>query len=61
MDDAPAPNPPPRAVEAIREPEKRKPLASLGHDYKGFVSGVFSGVAKLTGKFFPRTPRQESS
>lgn len=24
--------------------------SSAGHDYKGFVAGVFSGVAKLTGK-----------
>ncbi|KAK0387267.1 hypothetical protein NLU13_5580 [Sarocladium strictum] len=49
MDDAPAPAPPPPELpEKIAEPEKRKPLASLSHDYKGFVSGVFSGVAKLT-------------
>ena len=27
-----------------------EPKSSAGHDYKGFVAGVFSGVAKLTGK-----------
>lgn len=28
---------------------KAKTATSLGHDYKGFVAGVGSGVAKLTG------------
>lgn len=35
-------------AEKVPEPE-RKPLGALSHDYKGFVAGVFSGVAKLTG------------
>lgn len=35
------------AISAIPEPTKK---STVGHDYKGFVAGVFSGVAKLTGK-----------
>lgn len=31
-----------------REPEPTK-TPKAGHDYKGFVAGVFSGMAKLTG------------
>lgn len=51
MDD---PAPPPKGVIKIAEPEdKRKPLGALSHDYKGFVAGVFSGIAKLTGERVP--------
>ncbi len=37
------------AVQVLDEPGKKK--SAKGHDYKGFVAGVFSGVAKLTGRF----------
>jgi hypothetical protein len=33
---------------AVLDPPSKK--ASSAHDYKGFVAGVFSGVAKLTGE-----------
>jgi hypothetical protein len=38
--------------QKIPDPDK-KPLSALSHDYKGFVSGVFSGIAKLTGELSP--------
>lgn len=38
------------AVSKIPEPAKK---STVGHDYKGFVAGVFSGIAKLTGKSSP--------
>lgn len=30
---------------------EKKPATSARRDYKGFVAGVFSGIAKLTGMF----------
>lgn len=33
------------AISSVPEPAKK---TNVGHDYKGFVAGVFSGVAKLT-------------
>lgn len=50
--------PAPVAVqEVIAEPGTVKQRKStLAHDYKGFIAGVFSGVAKLTGTFFPMRP-----
>lgn len=32
------------------EEKKKKSATSAKRDYKGFVAGVFSGIAKLTGK-----------
>lgn len=32
--------------------EEKKPATSARRDYKGFVAGVFSGIAKLTGMLF---------
>ena len=29
-------------------------------NYKGFVAGVFSGIAKLTGPWFPRTTMRQT-
>lgn len=31
---------------------EKKPATSARRDYKGFVAGVFSGIAKLTGMLF---------
>lgn len=39
-------------VAVLDQPSKK---ASSAHDYKGFVAGVFSGVAKLTGEETIRT------
>lgn len=38
----------PVAAVSIRD-STSKPKTGGGHDYKGFVAGVFSGIAKLTG------------
>lgn len=32
--------------------QETKPATSARRDYKGFVAGVFSGIAKLTGMLF---------
>lgn len=37
---------PPVAVQ-----QNQKPATSAKRDYKGFVAGVFSGIAKLSGMF----------
>lgn len=51
---APAPAPSaPSDAEAREKPDRaqeRPVAASSKRDYKGFVAGVFSGIAKLTGK-----------
>jgi len=55
---APAPSAPSDA-EAREKPDRaqeRPVAASSKRDYKGFVAGVFSGIAKLTGKRKPPPP-----
>ena len=51
--------PPKMSVADVRhnppEPTTKKKV-SLAHDYKGFVAGVGSGIAKLSGIFFPGLP-----
>jgi solute carrier family 25 carnitine/acylcarnitine transporter 20/29 len=32
--------------------QQQKPATSARRDYKGFVAGVFSGIAKLSGMFY---------
>jgi hypothetical protein len=39
---------------ASQSPPSTKAKASSKRDYKGFVAGVFSGIAKLTGEFSQR-------
>ena len=42
----------PASVVVQHEQKKKKSATSASkRDYKGFVAGVFSGIAKLTGKF----------
>lgn len=37
--------------EKVTSDQTQKPaMSGGGHDYKGFVAGVFSGIAKLSGK-----------
>lgn len=36
---------------AVQQNQNQKPATSAKRDYKGFVAGVFSGIAKLTGMF----------
>lgn len=42
---------PPVAVQQNQN-QNQKPATSAKRDYKGFVAGVFSGIAKLTGMLF---------
>jgi solute carrier family 25 carnitine/acylcarnitine transporter 20/29 len=44
-----------REAEPLKlQKEKANSGSSGAHDYKGFVAGVFSGIAKLSGVFqFP--------
>lgn len=38
------------ALSSESPEEAARKKSSAGHDYKGFVAGVFSGIAKLSGK-----------
>lgn len=39
------------AADVVKDEMKvvEKKVSKASHDYKGFVAGVFSGIAKLTG------------
>lgn len=47
------------ALQTVKSPSSpvtaSKPKSGRGNDYKGFVAGVFSGIAKLTG-MYARSP-----
>jgi hypothetical protein len=39
------------ADQEQKQKQKQQEPAPASKNYKGFVAGVFSGIAKLTGKF----------